>query len=1039
MLNNAQIDRMLSKLKQLETTMDTYVFTKKCSIDVKKFETDKQLYNVPNDENIYSNIKTGDKWGHERSYCWFKGNFTVPKDLENVPLYIYPHFGSYEALLYVNNVPYGNFAYKIAPTGHGNHYCDLLSLSPKANEIIDIAFEAYAGHFVIGTQPFECNVPPSYRYEYESIDICTKNQDIADFIYDLKALNQLASAMDTYSFRRADVINCLTEVHKVVYYSPEHTDESVWREALKTAREIMRPCLEAKNSESAPKVGIIGHSHMDTAWLWDISETIKKCARTYSNQIALMDQYPEYKFIQSSAYHLELIRRHYPELFLKIKEKIKEGRYEPNGAVWVECDCNITGGESMVRQFLWGQKYTQKYFDFTSDSFWLPDTFGYSAAIPQIMKGSDVDYFLTTKLSWNDTTPFPYETFNWEGIDGTTVLTHFNCTHNWPEPETLINRTEGRGQVNALQQKTVSDERLISYGFGDGGGGPEFEMIDMARRCEDLEGCPKAYHTTVSNFMKNLEKNVVNPNTYAGELYLELHRGTLTNQHQIKYNNRKAEIALRNAEVLTVANAVSSNEVASDEEIHPLLETLLVNQFHDILPGTCIQTAHEQSTRETTAVIKDANSIIDKQIKNNGDNNKISVINTLSFDVNDVLYLDTDKYIDTDENVIQQFVEDIDGNKKLAVVGVKLPALSSVVLSHGDKTPCKESDSSKFIYNGNKLETPFALIEFNEKGYISSYIDKSNNRQLVGNGYAFNTFLYAEDVPSAWDNWDLDADCQMKFKDTAELLSEKVISNGAAQLRIRREYKLSNLTTIKQDMIFNVHTPRIDFETEMDWHDKRHFLKTAFDTTILSRQAKHEIQFGYVNKPTTRNIATEQAMFEVVNHKYTDISETQYGIAILNDCKYGISVEGGNMRLSLHKSGIRPDPRGDEGLHKATYSFLPHACGFSADSVIKPAYVENYKPIVTKGEFKLNALLSVDAPNVIIEAVKPCEDNEKAFIARLYEAEGTYANTKLNIGFEAKKVEETNLLEVVKTELKNDNGVTLQFKPFEIKTVKISY
>ncbi|MFZ2539263.1 MAG: glycoside hydrolase family 38 C-terminal domain-containing protein [Oscillospiraceae bacterium] len=1036
MLNNAQIDRMLSKLKQLEITMDTYVFSKVDSISVKKFETIEHLYDVPKDEKIYDGIATGDTWGKERSYCWLKGQYTVPSNLVNVPIYIYPHFGSYEALLFVNNVPYGNFAYKLCPTGHGNHYCDLLSLAPKANETIDIAFEAYAGHFVIGCYPFETNVPKSFQYEFQSIDICTKNQDISDFIYDLKALNQLASAMDSYSFRRGDVINCLLEVHKVVYYSPEHTEEKIWREALKTAREIMHPCLESKNAESAPKVGIIGHSHMDTAWLWDISETIKKCARTYSNQIALMDEFPEYKFIQSSAYHLELMRRHYPELFEKIGEKIKEGRYEPNGAVWVECDCNITGGESMVRQFLWGQKYTQKYFNFTSDSFWLPDTFGYSAAIPQIMKGSDVNYFLTTKLSWNDTTAFPYETFNWEGIDGTTVLTHFNCTHNWPEPETLINRTEGRGQVNSLQQKTVSDERLISYGFGDGGGGPEFEMIEMARRCVDLDGCPKAYHTTVSDFMKNLEKTVVNPNKYAGELYLELHRGTLTNQHQIKYNNRKAEIAIRDAEILTVANAISANEVSSDEEIRPLLETLLVNQFHDILPGTCIQTAHEQSNRETTEVINKAQAIIKTQIKNSGDENKISIINTLSFEVEDVLYLDSDRCLDVDDTVCQQFVSDIDGNKKLAVVGVKLPAMSSTVLAYGNKCAC---DNNNFIYKDNRVETPFAYIEFNEKGYMSSYIDKSNGRQLVGNEYAFNTFLFAEDVPSAWDNWDFDADCQMKFADTAELLSEEVISNGAVQLRIRRKYKLSNLTTITQDMIFNVHTPRIDFETVMDWHDKRHFLKVAFDTTILSRQAKHEIQFGYVNKPTTRNNPTEQAMFEVVNHKYTDLSETQYGVAILNDCKYGISVEGGNMRLSLHKSGIRPDPRGDEGVHKVTYSFLPHACEFSANSVIKPAYIANYKPIITSGEYNQNTLLSIDASNAIIEAIKPCEDNEKAVIVRLYEAEGTYTNTKLNIGFNAKKVEETNLLEVVKSELTNDNGVCLQFKPFEIKTVKISY
>ncbi len=1036
MLNNAQIQRMLAKLSQLELTLEPYVFTKRDTLTVKGFETKEHLYEIPTNDSLYSNVAKGDMWGCEHSYCWFKGDYTVPAELDGVALYAYPHLGSYETMLWVDNVPFGTFAYKIAPTGHGNHYCDLIKLKPKAGEKIELAFEAYAGHFVIGCYPFEVAEPRTFNYEFESIDICTKNQDIADFIFDLKALNQLAKTMDEYSFRRGDVINCLTEVHKIVYYSPDHTDESIWREALKKAREVMKPCLEAKNADSAPSVGVIGHSHMDTAWLWDIPQTIEKCARTFSNQLNLMEQYPEYRFIQSSAYHLEMMRRHYPDLFKKIQEIVKTGRYEPNGAVWVECDCNITSGESMIRQFLWGQKYTQKYFDFTSDCFWLPDTFGYSAAIPQIMKGCNVDYFLTTKLSWNDTTAFPYETFNWEGIDGTNVFVHFNTTHNWPQPETLIKETEGRGHTNYLKQKTVSDERLMSYGFGDGGGGPQFEMIEMAKRCKDLDGCPKAYHTSVSDFMHNLEKNAVNPNTYAGELYLELHRGTLTNQHQIKYNNRKAEIAIRNCEILTVANAVKAGEISSDEKIRPMLETLLVNQFHDILPGTCIQAAHEQSHRETTAIIENANNLI-KESTNNTDNaKKISVVNTLGFDVNDVIYFDDNGCLDVDDTVCQQHIRDLDDNKKIAVVGINLPAMSSTILSYGDKCAC---DNSNFTFENNKVITKYAQIEFNEKGYIKSYIDRSNGRQLVGNGYAFNTFLMAEDVPSAWDNWDFDADCQMKFADSAELLSEEVISNGASQLRIRRTYKLSELSSIKQDMIFNVHTPRIDFETEITWHDKRRFLKTAFDTTILSRQAKHEIQFGYVNKPTTRNTETEQAMFEVVNHKYTDISETKYGCAILNDCKYGISVEGGNMRLSLHKGGIRPDARGDAGVHKVTYSFLPHSESFSTDSVIKPAYMANYKPIIVNGEYDMPSLVTTDMPNVIVETIKPCEDNEKAFIVRLYEAEGTYANTNVTLGLNAIKVQETNMLEEIKNDLDFANGLNLQFKPFEIKTIKVSY
>ncbi len=1031
MLNEPQIARMLSKLEQLEKTLDPFIFQKQGSLTMKKYETTDQL-DAPPADSLYVDAAPGDVWGGERSYCWFQGSYTVPAELDGKAIYLYPHLGSYETMLFVDGVPYGNYAYKIAPTAHGNHYCDLLRLYPSAGDTIQIDLEAYAGHYVIGCMPFETCEPRTFRYTYESVDICTKNQDIADFIYDLRTLNQLAAAMDPDSFRRADVINCLTKVHETVYYSPEFTEESVWRAALKEAREIMRPCLEAKNADSAPKCGIIGHSHMDTAWLWDISETVKKCARTYSKQMALMDEFPEYTFVQSSAYHAEMIRRHYPELFKRMQERIKEGRYEPNGGVWVECDCNITSGEAMIRQFLWGQRYTRKYFNFTSDAFWLPDTFGYSAAIPQIMKGCGVKYFLTTKMTWNDTNAFPYDTFLWEGIDGSQVLVHFNTIQNWPEPKSLIGRTEGHGEGDSLRQKTVTDQRLISYGFGDGGGGPQFEEIEMSRRCADLDGCPKAYHTTVSAFMQDLEKNVVRPNRYAGELYLELHRGTLTGQHTIKRNNRKCEIALHNAELVTVANAVAEGREASGEKIAPLMETLLVNQFHDILPGTCITTAMQQSERDMAKNIAGANELIAAETKGSGSG--VTAVNTLSFPFDDVIRMEGSEAVKL-EGVCQQTYTGLDGKEYLAVSGVSIPAFSSVSFARGGSA----ASPSAFSYEGRVLTTPFAKAVFNEKGYISSFTDLRSGRELV-NGLPLNTFLMGEDTPSAWDNWDIDADAMMKLKDCAELTGEEVVSDGSVEFRFRRTYRLSDRSTIRQDMVFYAHSPRVDFETEMNWHDKRRLLKTAFDTAILARQARHEIQFGYACKPTTRNNSLEQAMFEVINHKYTDLSETRCGCALLNDCKYGITAEGGSLRLSLHKSGVRPDTRGDEGLHTCAYSFLPHDSGFSAESVIRPAYRFNYPPVISQGEYTMPSLLSVEAPNVIAETVKPCEDVEKAFIVRLYEAEGTYAETNVTLPEGAKSVEETNMLEEILSSVPvKDGRISLSFRPFEIKTIKISY
>jgi alpha-mannosidase len=578
--------------------------------------------------------------------------------------------------------------------------------------------------------------------------------------------------------------------------------------------------------------------------------------------------------------------------------------------------------------------------------------------------------------------------------------------------------------------------RLLSYGVGDGGGGPEFEMIEIANRLGDVEGLPRSSHTTVSEFMKRLERTIVEPSTYTGELYLELHRGTLTNQHTIKRNNRLAEIALRNLEYFTVRDAITNGLIASDSRIRPLMEDLLLNQFHDILPGTCIPTAHEQSIRETTKVIEQSKVLIEELLKLKENKCTVSVANTLSFDRNDVIYIDyMDGYI-VKGDYKQQVVTDLSGNKKLAVMGVVIPAFSSVVL---ELTPSNVPESSVFELKDNQLTTPLVTVSFNEKGYIQSFVDDRIHRELKGEGYALNTFLIAEDVPSDWDNWDLDADSECKFKDTAKLLSRTVVADGEVEFRIRSEYELTSKSTLVQDMIFYAGSTEVRFDTIMNWQDDHRFLKAAFDTSIHSDFVRQEVQFGHIKRVTNRNTAVEKAKFEVSNHKYTDLSETRYGVAILNDCKYGISVNESQLRLSLHKGGCRPDYKGDKGSHACCYAFYPHDGGFSASSVIKPAYQFNYKAIAVAGVRKEESLLTVSAENIIVETVKPLEDNEKAYILRLYEAEGTYTNTKLCFTDAVKGLAITNMLEEVVYEFPVVQEVELNFNAFEIITLKINY
>lgn len=1055
MYTEKQLERMFEKLKRLEDMLEPRLFYPVASIPMKAYQTDGRYHEIPED-SCFEPCEDGKVFEGEGIYCWFKGSFTVPAELEGRTLFVYPHSRGYEGMLWVNGRPYGNFASKMIVHSHGNHYCDMLKQDVRAGETIEIAIEYYANHYIKGTQPFKIEAQRFYRIQYHPTDICLKDEEMAEFYFDLKTANQMVKALEKKSFRRADFVRALLQVHDLISYDIDNEEPEIFREQIRRADAILKKVLQAKNSASAPYAGLIGHSHMDTAWLWHRGETEKKCARTYANQMNLMDQYPEYTFVQSSAYHGDIIRRMYPDLFEDMKKRIAEGRYEPNGGVWIECDCNIPSGEYMVRQFVWGQKFTRKYFNYTSDAFWLPDTFGYSASLPQIMQGCRIPYFLTTKIAWNDTNVFPYDTFYWKGIDGSKVLVHFNRTHVWPDPLTLSSNLLEAGE-NTIKERAVSNMRLISYGFGDGGGGPEFGMIEMARRLEDLEGMPRTSHTTVSRFMHELEKELVEPSTYNGELYLELHRGTLTNQHRIKRNNRKAEFALHNLEYLTVWDAVERGIAADSTEIEPLMGEMLVNQFHDILPGTCIPRAHDEALQAVSHIIEEAQTksarllgraadktaqtgaqganIEQGQAESVSGLKSVTLVNTLSFPRTDAVYLPFEGYY-VDGAYRQQVVEDMDGNQKLVVLGVTIPAFGSTVLSLCKKVP---GQASAFRAEGMVLETPLLRVQFQEKGYLESVVDKRNGRELCGEGYALNTFLMAEEVSLGWDNWDLDADCESKFQDSAELLERKVVADGEAEYRIRSTYRLSPKSTLVQDMIFYADSAEIVFETRINWQDEHRFLKTAFDTTIHADSASQEIQFGYIRRPVNRNTEIEKAKFEVSNHKYTDLSETRYGAAVLNDCKYGISVKDSQMRLSLHKGGCMPDYRGDKGIHDCTYAFLPHMGSLSAESVIRPAYELNVKPLLVGGSLPMRSLVGLDCDHVIIETVKPMEENGRGFVLRLYEAEGAADVANVSFPFPVKNLFQTNMLEEVEKEYGAVQQITLSFRAFEIKTLVVEY
>lgn len=1019
-------ERMIKKLENVISIYTERVFVPiQTFTEVSAFET-KEHYRKP-PETEYRRILTGESWGGEYQNIWLKCRFEVQKADAGGALYLCQKTGARESLVFVNDKTVGMFnEYKNFASGRHDNI--LLTDCAKEGEIFDIAMECYAWHHEPGLSCYDNlgkDVAPDSDFirTFDHISICTKNEELYEFICNLR----IAIAVSRYEkqeFLQARAIALLEQAFPYVCLFPETCDWNAVMQGLQKANSILSELFEGKGSAINGHAFITGHSHLDTAWLWPMKETIRKNARTISNAVHLMKQFPDYRFVQPAVLHTHWLEEYYPELFEEVKSMIAEGRYEPNGAVWVECDCNMTGGEYMIRQFVKGQSYLKEKFDYHADSFWLPDTFGYSASIPQIMQGCGVKYFYTTKLSWNEHNKFPYETFVWKGIDNSEVITHFNTT---PGDTSFAIITE---EVNKLQNKQADDSRLIAFGQGDGGGGPTEYNITEIEKLQKIDGLPEITYMSISDYGKLLEKKKERLPVYHGELYLELHRGTLTQMHNIKRNNRKAEVAIHNMEALCVMSGANFDEKKYDEWVKVLLQ----NQFHDILPGTCLQCVHQTSLEETTNLIQETKTEMSRCAETMVVGAKgVTLFNTLSFERNDTQHLEgVSGYL---RGVRNQWVEDVMGRRQLAVSGIGLEGLSAKSFAY---TEDEVHGVSPFRYDGVHLETPYASICFEENGYIASFVDKASGRELRRAGaQPLGTFYMGEDIAVFWDNWDVEYDQKFKMKVQKGFIERKVVADGEVEMRLRSTFKIGNYSELVQDMIVYADSPRVDFQTKVEWKDKHQLLKVGFDVDILATSARHEMQFGYIERPTTENDCVETAKFEVCNHKWTDVSESRFGVAVLNDCKYGISVRNSDIRLSLHRGGCRPDPSGDFGIHEFTYSILPHNCSFDVPSVVKPAYELNVPAVVTEGMLKREeaALIAISAENIICETVKPAETKKDAFVLRLYEAEKTKTVTKIRIP-EGMKVYETNMLEEITEELQQENGyITMTFRPFEIKTV----
>ncbi|MFC3749588.1 alpha-mannosidase [Paenibacillus sp. GCM10012306] len=986
------------------------MITKLSSIDFSGFMTKEQLFIHEMDGQPFQSITPGQHWGEKWGYGWFHSTVVVPEEAEGKRLVAMLDFGS-EATVYINGI--------VSGAKDLNHHYLTLTRSAKTGEQFEIVAEAYAGH--ADSQPI-----------FGNSQLCIFEEEVYQFFIDLECLYDLRNHLDPKSLRVAEIDRGLTQVFATIDLTLR---QDLLGENVKQCRLIMEPLLACVNGSTAPTLYLMGQSHLDIAWLWPIAETERKIARTMSNQLALMDEYPEYRYTQSQPYLFQTVKTLYPELYDRIKQAVKEGKIIPEGSMWVEPDTNLPSGESLIRQALHGKRFFKEEFGVDNEMLWLPDVFGYAGNLPQIMQGCGIKYFASTKLFGtydNIADPFPHNTFMWEGIDGSQVLTHLmNYGDYYPiriNPSFLIDQWNDRVQLEGIST------RLTQFGHGDGGGGSNRDDIEFMRRLGDLEGVPKTKHGSPIEFFEDQIEKGIPDVKYVGELYYPAHRGTYTTQAIIKKLNRKAEIAFREAELWETAAALLNNRTYPHEELDRLWKILLLHQFHDILPGSSIHRVHEEAQIELKELNKNVYDMASdaRDALTNDDVSRVTVFNSLSWARKELVALPAGVQGIANENGDVLPVQLHEGIHYTEVEAPSMGWSTYKVEPEVADVPA----ASTIIATESHLENEWISIEINEQGEFTRIFDKETGMEWAAD--RCNVMRMYRDQNSDFDAWEIDRRYRLAPIELNAAAKVSVTANGPLFANIRVERELNHSTMI-QDIRLRAGSRRVEFHTTVHWREKNKLLKVDFPVRVHTNESLQEIQFGYVKRPNHASRPHDADRYEVVQHKWSALAEANRGFALLNDCKYGISVNDNTMSLTLLRAPTWPDETSDQGEHHFTYGFTFWNGAFMDSPVVQEAYELNYPvSLASGGSQEGQSLLSIDQANVIAETVKIAEDGSGDLIVRLYESKGASVASKLHIGLTVAVVREADMLEEKIGELSYEGeDVLLQFRPFEVKTIRL--
>lgn len=848
-------------------------------------------------------------------------------------------------------------------------------------------------------------------YILRQASLAVRNDDVFHLLLDVEVLLGLFTALATTDTRRQRLLREMQAAFNTL-------DLYDIAGSAAAARKLLQPALALHARDGAHHVVAVGHAHIDSAWLWPIRETVRKCARTFASATRMMDEYPEYRFVCSQAVQYDWMEREYPPLFERIRERVAAGQWQPVGAMWVEADMNLPSGESLVRQMVYGQRYFESRFGKRCDEVWIPDVFGYPASLPQIFKAGGCDRFVTQKLSWNKQNRFPHSTFQWQGLDGSQVLTHF------PPVDTYNATVVGEELVFSeknFKDHGWSDWSLMPYGHGNGGGGPTREMIERARRFADLDGAPRVTPGTTDEFFTRVEAEIAGGApvpVWNGELYFEMHRGTLTSQSKTKVGNRRCEGLLREAELWWAAGGYVPTEVVAELEL--LWKEVLLQQFHDIIPGSSItwvyedsEAAHAQVAARLEELIGDALARVAPTIAtlaNAADRIRAEVIASATTPAGDGP---------------TQTLRDGSAAAFVTVPGFGLAA--HVAQPIADRIAVTE----------HSFTNAQLAVSWDLDGTVTSIIDVKAGRQLLPPRTSVSVEL-APDHPIEYDAWDVEEWTRGLGAPLGGVQSVTIVDAGplVATLEVRRQFGRSTMTQL---LTMRAGSARLDLTFDVDWQEDEKLLSVLVPLDVHAREAACDIQFGHVMRPTHASNSWDAAKFEVCAHRYVDLSEPTFGVAVLNDGRYGHGVQDGGIRVSLLRAAKYPDPVQDHGQHRVTISVLPHGAGLH--DVLREAEALNtpLRPVAPGAADDVPLpIVSVEHPGVQVSAVKRADDGSGDLIVRLYEACG--ARTQVPVRTPARVVEATtcNLMEEPEQALDVADGfVNLTLRPFQLITLRL--